>query len=156
MAGTDVTAVDSYGRRTVFKGELLVSDTTDTEDGRKPQWLDIDIWRTEGGSYVVKKAVQYRLVHNRQDCTRLDGYETRQPGAEDTHPCRTCNPEGRPVATGWAQKSRVTVDVYRAPEELIESLKVDGKWTRLSRALLADMSEQDDRIDRLWNTVRVD
>jgi hypothetical protein len=150
----DVTAVDSYGRRTVFKGELLVADTTDTEDGRKPQWLDIDIWRTEGGSYVVKKAVQYRVVHRLSTCSRLDGYETRPAGPGDTFHCVTCNPEGR--STGLGQESRVTVDVYRTPEELIESLKVDGKWTRLSRTLLADLCEQDDRIDALWNTVVVE
>lgn len=152
----DITAIDSYGRRTVFRGELLVSDTTDTEDGRKPQWLDIDIWRTEGGSYVVKKAVHYRLLHARQDCSRLDGYSTRRPGPDDTHLCRTCNPQGLAVSTGWAQAERVTVDVYRLPEELIASLRVEGKYTRLSRTLLADLSELDDRIDRLWNTVVVE
>lgn len=152
----DHTAVDSFGRRTVFRGELLVSDTTDTEDGRKPQWLDIDIWRTEAGAFVVQKAIHYRVVHATQSCSRLDGYETRRPTGEDTYACRTCNPEGIPVAAGWAQGSRVTVDVYRAPEHLIESLKVDGKWTRLSRVLLADLAEQDERIDRLWNTVVVD
>lgn len=153
---TDITATDSYGRKTVFRGELLVSDTTDTDDGRKPQWLDIDIWRTEGGSFVVKKEVHYRLVHSRETCPRLDGYATRQPTREDTHGCRTCCPDGLPLGTGWAQESRVTVDVYREPEDLIASLRVEGKYTRLSRTLLADLSEQDDRIDRLWNTVVVD
>lgn len=152
----DFTATDSYGRKTVFRGELLVADTTDTEDGRKPQWVDIDIWRTEGGSYVVKKEVRYRLVHARENCSRLDGYTTRAPGDDDTHPCRTCNPEGRIVRPGWAQESRETVDVYRTPEELINSLRVEGKHTRLSRTLLADLSELDDRIDAIWNTVVVD
>ena len=60
------------------------------------------------------------------------------------------------MANGWAQESRVTVDVYKEPEELIDSLRVDGKYTRLSRTLLADLSELDDRIDRLWNTVVVE
>lgn len=152
----DVTAVDSYGRRTVFRGELLVSDTTDTDDGRKPQWLDIDIWRTEGGSYVVKKAVQYRVAHDRENCARLDGYTLRTASLDDTFACPTCSSGGVPAIGGWAQEARVTVDVYREPEQLIESLKVDGKWTRLSRTLLADLSEQDDAIDRLWNTVVVE
>ena len=156
MAGTEVTAIDSYGRRTVFRGELLVSDTTDTEDGRKPQWLDIDIWRTEGGSYVVKKAVHYRVVHLSERCPRLEGYEIRDPAADDTHVCRTCNPDERVMFGGYAQAARVTVDVYAAPEHLIDSLKVDGKYTRLSRTLLSDLSKQDGRIDRLWNTVVVD
>lgn len=151
----DHTAIDSYGRRTVFRGELLVSDTTDTDDGRKPQWLDIDIWRTEGGSFVVKKAVHYRVRHVRENCHRLDGYQVRPATDDDTFHCPTCNP-GSELDGRYAQEARVTVDVYREPEELIASLRVDGKYTRLSRTLLADLSELDENIDRLWNTVVVD
>lgn len=157
MAGTeDVTAVDTYGRRTVFRGELLFSDTTDTADRHKPQWMDIDVWRTEGGSFVVKKDVQYRVVHARRSCPRLVGHTPVDPDEEDTVGCQSCSPEGPPSSGGWAQESRVTVDAYRTPEELIESLKVRGEYTRLSRTLLADLAEQDDRIDRLWNTVVID
>jgi hypothetical protein len=152
---TEVTVTDSYGRRTKFKGELLVEDTTDTDDRRKPQWLDIDIWRTEGGSFVVQKVVNYRIVHALSDCARLAGYEVRSATADDTFACPSCNPEGRTHGQ-LAQQPRVTVDVYKLPEELIDSLRVEGKYTRLSRTLLADLSEQDDRIDRLWNTVVVD
>ena len=153
---TDIEVYDSFGRRTVFRGDQLVSDTTDTDDRRKPQWLDIDIWRTEGGSFVVKKAVQYRLVHATRGCRRAEGYDLRPAGRGDTHPCPACTPEALPPAGGWAQQPRVMVDAYRTPEDLIESLKVDGKFTRLSRALLADLSDADERINALWNTVVVD
>lgn len=153
---SQITAVDSYGRKTVFAGERLIADTTDTEDGRKPQWLDIDIWRTEGGAFVVQRAINYRVVHIRQGCPKLEGYDTRTPGSDDTVACKTCNPEGAIVNHTWAQQSRVTVDVYREPQELIESLKVKGEYTRLSRSLLADLSDQDERIEALWNTVVVD
>ena len=153
MAGTEVT--DSYGRRTVFQGSLLISDTTDTDDERKPQWLDIDIWRTQGGSYVVQKAVRYRVAHAIATCGRLGGYEIRDATEADTFHCPGCNPSGN-LHSSWGQEPRIAVDVYSSPEQLIESLKVDGKLTRLSRVLLADLSEQDGRIDELWNTVVVD
>lgn len=149
-----VTVEDSYGRRTVFQGDLLIDDTTD--NGDKPQWLDIYIWRTEGGSFVVRKDVQYRVIHARRNCARLDGFETRPVDDEDTIPCHICNPEGRIIRPGIAQEARITVDVYKEPEELIEGLKAKGEWTRLSRSLLAQLSEKDERIDRLWNTVEVD
>lgn len=150
MAGTDFTVTDGFGRRVVFRGENLISDTTDTDDRRKPQWLDIDVWRTEAGSFVVKRAVRHRVVHRRENCPRLDGYDVVP--SSGSYPCAVCNPGGEP---GWGQAPRITVDVYPAPEELIESLKVDGKFTRLSRAILADLSEQDARVDALWNTVEV-
>ena len=155
MAGTDVTVHDSYGRRTVFKGEKLVSDTTDTDDNRKPRWIDIDIWRTEGGSYVVRRATHYGLVHASKSCLKLDGYEIRQPDADDVHACNSCNSSGQ-LTGGWAQASRITVDVYRTPGELIESMKFKGEHTRLSQSLLAELSAQDERINALWNTVVVD
>ena len=156
---TPITVSDSYGRKTVFNGELLIEDTTDDSEGRKPQWLDIDVWRTEAGAFVVQRAINYRVVHIREACPKLEGYDTRPLEADDTVLCKVCNPEGQVGGTTslrWAQASRVTVDVYREPQELIESLKVKGEYTRLSRSLLADLSDQDERIEALWNTVVVD
>jgi hypothetical protein len=145
------TLTDDYGRRVMFDGEKLVSETTDTTDARKPQWLDIDIWRTNGGSYVVCRATRYRVVHTRETCPRAEGYDL--VATTDTHPCPTCNPERE--LTGLVPAPRVTVDVHATPEELIESLRVDGRHSRMARSILADLSELDDRIDALWNTVRV-
>jgi hypothetical protein len=153
MAGTEITVTDGYGRRVVFAGELLTSESTDTPDHRKPQWLDIDVWRTEAGSFVVRRAVHYRVVHASRDCSRLEGYDAISAEPSDTYPCRSCNPSG--VMTGWGQDSQVYVDVWKTPAELIKSMAVDGRYTRLSRTLLADLSEQDDRIDAEWNTVVV-
>jgi hypothetical protein len=145
------TLVDDYGRRVVFEGEQLVGDTTDTSDGRKPQWLDIDIWRTDGGNYVVKRAVRYRVVHASENCARAEGYELVT--GTGSYPCNICNTgKGH---SGWVQTPRVTVEVFNSPEEFIESLKVDGRHSRMARAILAEMAEQDTRIDALWNTVIV-
>ena len=148
---TEIAATDSFGRRTVFRGVELISDTTD--NGEKRQWTDIDVWRTEGGAYVVKRAVHYRTVHARKNCPRLEGYVIREADDEDTVNCDVCNRAGR---DGWAQGSRVTVDVYREPEDLIEGLKLKGEWTYFSKLVLAELSDKDKRIDALWNTVRVD
>jgi hypothetical protein len=145
------TLTDDYGRRVVFTGEKLVAETTDTADGRKPQWVDLDIWRTDGGSYVVWRAAQYRLVHANEHCPRVEGYDLA-PG-EATHPCTVCNPGG--VTTGWVQAPRVTVDVHKTPEDLIESLRIDGRYSRFARSILADLSELDTRIDKLWTEVTV-
>lgn len=151
---SEVTLTDSFGRRTVFEGDQLVEETTDKDDRSKPQWLDIDIWRTKAGSFVCRKATHYAVVHAIAGCPRANGYVLRDADDDDDYPCHTCNPDGRTF--GWAQESRVTVDIYRSPQDLIDSLKVDGKFTRLSHALLAAVSKRDERVDALWNTVKVD
>ena len=148
---TEIAAVDSFGRRTVFRGEELISDTTD--NGVNRQWTDIDVWRTEAGAYVVKRAIHYRTVHARKSCPRLEGYVIREADDEDTVNCHVCNPNGR---SGWGQESRVNVDVYREPEDLIEGLKLKGEWTFFSRLVLAELSDKDERINALWNTVVVE
>lgn len=151
-----IAATDSYGRRTVFRGELLVSENTDDLNGLKPQWVEVDVWRTEGGAFVVRKATHYGIIHADADCARLVGYATRRPTEDDTYACRTCVPNDAQVVTGWAQESRITVDAYRTAADFIESLKVKGEFNRLSRTLLAEVSRKDAGVDALWNTVVVD
>jgi hypothetical protein len=146
-----ITLTDDYGRRVVFDGQKLVAETTDTEDSRKPQWVELDIWTTTAGSFVVQRAARYRLVHTSETCPRAEGYDLSEGTA--THPCSVCNTTGS--LTGWVQAPRITVDVHKTPEDLIESLRVDGRYTRFARAILADLSELDPRVEKLWNTVVV-
>jgi len=145
---------DEYGRRTTFNGEKLVSESTDTSDGRKPQWLEVVVWRTEAGNFVVERTTHYRIRHLRDTCTRAEGYDLIPPTSIDTYPCSACNKAGT-LEGGIAQSSRIAVDVYHTPEEIIESFRVDGRYSNLSKTILADLSEQDPRIDDAWNNVAV-
>lgn len=150
----DVTLEDDFGRRTLFKGEQLIDEHTDTSDGRKPQWVEVKVWRTEGGSYVVQRITCYRILHSRRDCSRAEGYELTKPTPDDTYLCPTCN-KGGVVGEGYALADRITVEAHRSPQELIASFEIDGRYSNLARAILADLSEQDEQIDALWNTVVV-
>lgn len=153
MTMDEVTVTDDFGRRTVFTGELLIEDTTDSDEGDKPQWMDIDVWRTAAGSFVVRKTVCYRVVHASASCGKLDGYQSKPSTEDDTYPCAICNKQG--ATTGWAQADRTEIGVHSTPEALIEGLKFKGDFTRLSRQVLADLSRADKRVDALWNTVIV-
>lgn len=144
---------DDFGRRTLFTGELLVDDHTDTSDGRKPQWVEVQVWRTEGGSYVVRRTTRYRVRHATDACPRAEGYELVPATEDDTYRCRTCNEHG--TVGGYAQAHRIVVDAYRTPQELIESFQIDGRYSNLARAILADLSEQDADVNATWNTVVV-
>lgn len=150
----DYTLVDDFGRRTQFRGEKLVSESTDTLAGNKPQWLDVTVWRTEAGNFVVERKTHYRIRHTRETCPRADGYELIDPTSLDTYPCPTCNKIGL-MDGGVGQASRITVEAYQGAAEFIDSFQQDGKYTNLSRAILADVAEQDDLVDEIWNTVRV-
>ncbi len=150
----DYVVVDDFGRRTQFSGEKLVDESTDNEDGSKPQWLEVTVWRTRGGSYVVQRATHYRIRHLRENCPRAQGYELLEATSLDTYPCPNCNKSNAPG--GCAQASRISVDAYYSPEELIASFQqTDGRFNNLARTILADLSEQDSSIDEKWNTVIV-
>lgn len=145
---------DDFGRRTVFDGDQLIDETTDTEDARKPQWVEIGVWRTEAGRFVVQRTTRYRVNHVVQACPKADGYELVEATKADSYPCPVCNKGG--TFTGvWAQAPRISVDAYSTPQELIESFKLDGRYSNLARAILADLSEQDEAVNAAWNTVVV-
>jgi len=152
---TEITLEDDYGRRTQFTGTQLLSEHTDTPDQRKPQWLEVVVWRTEGGSYIVRRTTMYRIRHAREACSRADGYDLLPATPMDTYPCNTCNKGGSTDEPGYAQNDRVTVEAYHNPQELIDSFQQDGRYSNLARSILADLSEMDPQIDSAWNTVVV-
>ena len=148
----DYTIADTFGRRMTFVGELLVADSTNADN--KPQWMDIDVYRTESGNFIVRRSTRYRVRHQLEGCPRLDGFEQRTPNASDTYPCNVCNKDGV-LAGGWTQVDRTAVEAYLSPGSLLDSFKINERFSGLSRSLLAYISEQDARVDDLWNNVQV-
>jgi hypothetical protein len=151
---TEINITDEFGKRTVFTGQRLVDEHTDTSDGRKPQWVQISVWRTEAGSFVVRTLTCYRVRHQDKGCRRAEGYDLTKPMSDDTFPCSSCNQDGDLVG-GWAQASRMTVEAHHTPQALIDSFQTDGRHSNLARSILADISDEDEGVDALWNTVRI-
>jgi hypothetical protein len=150
------TLVDDFGRRTVFTGEKLIEESTDSTRSIKPQWVDVDVWRTQAGSFVVQRTTHYRIRHMWEDCVRADGYDLSPATEADTYDCPNCCGKGLAQSpNGWSQDDRVTIDSYLTPQDLILGFQNDGRFSNLARTILADLSEKDDRVDAAWNTVRV-
>lgn len=171
---TEITLLDGFGRRTTFKGKRLVSESTDTPEGRKPQYTEFTVWKTEAGQYVVLREVRYRIRHLDFECKRAADTNVvmRSPRSSDTFPCPACNSkyvvEGldsrgnqirRSIADhneGWGQTHRTNLAVYKTPELLIEGLALVNPHTgakthsELSQAILADISEQDPAVASQW------
>jgi hypothetical protein len=47
------------------------------------------------------------------------------------------------------------VEAYYSPQAVIDSFQTDGRYSQLARSILADLADQDDRIDALWSEVAV-
>lgn len=145
---------DDFGRRTVFQGKRLAAESTDSVAGTKPQWIDVDVYRTSGGNYIVSRTTHYRIRHLWEECSRAEGYELMEPTTLDTYPCPECN-KNAVMDGGCAQSDRISVNVYNNPSQLIKSFEQDGRYSQLARTILADVCEQDPLVDAEWNTVRV-
>jgi hypothetical protein len=150
----EIKLIDQFGQSTVFAGELLADEHSDTSDRRKPQWVEIYVWRTEAGSFVVHTITRYRVRHQDPTCSRAEGYELTTPVSDDTFACASCNQDGN-LEGGWAQSSRITVVAHHTPQALIDSFQTDGRHSNLARSILADISDRDEGVDGLWNTVRI-
>lgn len=141
------TLVDDQGRVTLFDGDLLLS--TSTDDPVKPKWVDIEVWRTNGGNWVVRRATHHRLNHASEYCESTRGQEVEQTDPDDvTLGCSRCG--GQPGTIGWRIVSRITVDTYMSTKELVESFKRDGVYSQLGRTILSDLSRLDNRVWALW------
>lgn len=151
----DYVVQDDLGRRTQFTGEKLVGESSDSIDADKRSWQEVNVWRTRSGNFVVERQTHYRIRHLSDMCRRADGYELVPATSLDTVPCNVCNPT-KVLEGGISQASRITVDAYTTPGELIASFRSsDGKYSNLARLVLADVAEQDERVDEAWNTVTV-
>jgi hypothetical protein len=142
---------DEFGKRTKFRGTLLASTTTDAED--RPQWAEMEVWKTEAGAYVVHRKTSYRYRHLSDACPRFGlNILPRQATELDTFPCPRCNRrEIIEPGRGYGQEDRSAVDIARTPVDLIRMLaNRDGTYSNFVRATLADICEQDDKVAELW------
>lgn len=149
----DKVLVDEYGKRTKFRGTLLASGTTDTESGEKPQWAELDIWRTEAGAYIIQRKTSYRYRHLSDSCRRLGlNLIPRQATEADNYPCPSCNQRGVvEPGKGYGVEDRIAVDIARTADDLIRMLSNgDGTYSGFVRATLADICEQDQAVADLW------
>jgi hypothetical protein len=157
---------DEYGRRATFVADMLVTDTTDTEEGSKPRYVNLTVWRTKGGKYVVHTETHFRIWHLDENCRRAtrEGAILRPAqAAGDTFPCPTChNRPAAPLGTGYGQVTRHKQSVYDSPQALIDGLRTVNNQTgethhsRFAQSLLADISEVDQAVADLWMNVVVE
>lgn len=146
---TEHRIVDEFNRTHVFQGEELLSETSD--DGRRPRWVDMTVWRTPAGKYVVLEETSFRVRHLNPSCSRARGYDLVPADDEDCAACPECNPAGL-MATGWAQQSRTNIVIHDSAAAFVNSINAN-KFTRYCMSKLAEV---DERISSLWSIVVVE
>ena len=142
------------GDRTLqFKGERLSHSTSRSDEATR--WVDFDLYRTEGGSYVVARTGYSRLYH-------VAGCQVVSKGrhsaaqvatlAQDSVPCELCKPDvtidraheliypERPLH--WAQ----ACSTAEAAVEALAKYDIDGNryFTHVVRQLIRDAAKMDD------------
>lgn len=146
---------DEFGRVVRWpSGTHLVSESTEA-DGAK-QWTEADVWRTAGGSYVMRMRVIFRILHIDENCRRFgSNHIPRKATPADWSPCPDCDP--RRTGTGkFGVTERCSVDVAESAADFIHMMKdQNGVISNFRRYLLAEISEQDEAVRDLWMVVDV-
>jgi hypothetical protein len=135
-----------------FEGELL-AHASSYKSGVE-RWVEFDLYRTKGGSYVVSR-IGYSYLYHAEGCSvvRKNRHKPAQVATliEGSMPCSLCNPVAsvdqaheliypeRPLH--WAQPCST-------PESAVEALAKydeDGNryFTHVARQLIRDASERD-------------
>jgi len=123
----------------------------------KPQWVDITVWRTEGGQYVVRRVTRYNVYHSNANCSKAEGNELYdiQRSTSTMFKCPRC--VDRMNTTGaYGQLDRTNIEVYPTPRDLIDGLAhMNGTAGAANHSLfiqemLADLSEIDSNIATVW------
>ena len=139
-----------------FEGELLAHSSSYHSGSHR--WVEFDLYRTEGGSYVVSR-VGYSNLFHAAGCPIVNK-RRHQPAqvatlTENSVPCDVCNPSmsidehahemiypERPLP--WAQAA---ADAEAAIEALAQ-YDVDGNryFTHVARSLIRDAADVDDAL----------
>lgn len=115
-----------------FSGKLLGHATTERENSLR--WTEIDIYRTDGGNYIVSRLGVSLVYHtNESECTSmgvpLKGARLRN----DAEPCERCEP-AVPEDAGFdpeemfiAEKTMTSADVVESATQVADALST---WDR--------------------------
>jgi hypothetical protein len=147
--------VDDADRVLQFEGELLAHSSSHTQGAQR--WVEFDLYRTSGGSYVVART-GYSVLFHRKGCDVVRrGRHSPAPAAtltEDSRPCPLCSPEvSMDLANElvYPEKPLHWALVCKTADAAVEALAKydsDGSryFTHVARELIRRASSVDSRI----------
>jgi hypothetical protein len=146
-----------------FTGVELAFASSD-QDGKKPRWYEITIYKTVGGNYVAQRVGKSRVYHAVNSSCRVPTHDLIKAHEleDDEIPCPVCHPPEKIHLIGGeplrAEIDRPTVEVWPEAGKLIRNLYVKDKeldayrLPKVVRRALSKASSIDDGIREAYNT----
>lgn len=144
-----------------FDGVLLGAVSSKRETSSR--WSEINLYRTEGGSYVMEK-VGRSIVTHVPGCSDIIGeiprFQVEHPGDDpDDYQYHDCVPEVYDFTRLLSEEDRYWGIIAQEPEEIVEALyrKRDGAkhLTRISLDLLEAVSKVDPAFRSEWRVEHI-
>ena len=140
-----------------FEGALLAFATSYRPGA--PRWIEFQLFRTDGGNYVLSRVGETRLYHT-VECTitqRSSLPQVPRAGLKDNSiPCDLCHPERLPDEEDvFPELSRPWATTAETPEAIVENLyRYDGDGgrylTAVAQRLLEEAAEHDPELERAY------
>lgn len=143
-----------------FRGVLLGESTTWRPGSTR--WIEISIYRTVGGNYVVHRQGMSRLYH-RAGGVCESGKPVGNRDLDDTAvPCPQCRPPGleeldriqdEDQSTYWQEIPLSSADVATTPEDIVRVLFHKGRLTTVATEAITRAIGNDDRLKGIFDRV---
>ena len=139
-----------------FRGDIIASSTSFDRRNPRDRWVEFELYRTVGGSYVLSRVGVSSLYHV-PDCAVVARNDLKVGELVATsRPCELCYDPGY-SGPFCVEKNRYWAQVSDAPEAVLEALyKYDQDGTRyltqVARRLITDAAASDKAIYDIYHT----
>ena len=145
----EVFKVRNGQQQLTFDGRLLSESSSRRRNS--PRWVEFQLYRTEGGVYVLSRIGQSSVFHTPL-CEVLERGDGLDPSRVDAtySPCEICDPHWEDDVT-IPEKPRHWAQVMETPHGVLESLyRYDSHGarylTRVARELVEDAAQKDNNL----------
>lgn len=121
-----------------FNGRLLGHATTERENSYR--WTEIDIYRTDGGNYIISRLGKSLVYHaGDSECTSMGIPIKGERIREEAEPCERCDPkipeddDFDPEELFIAEKTMSSAEVVEDATKVADSLSTWDKGRQMRR-----------------------
>lgn len=147
-----------------FSGEHLAHASS--RRGDSDRWVEFDIYRTDGKSYIVAR-VGWSVVYHRKECPIVArrGHQPAQAATltADSLPCVDCRPS---VSVDFAnlviypEKPLYWAMAYSSAADAVDALAMEDDagnkyYTNVARTLIREAAAKDESIQRAYSIERI-
>lgn len=146
--------------RLQFRGVLLGEATTWRPGSTR--WIEISIYRTVAGKYIVHRQGMSRLYHRAGAACQSGSPVGNRDLDEESVPCPTCRPpdlaeldriQDEDQSVYWREVPLSSADVATTPDQIVKILIYKGRLTTVATEAIARAVANDDQLKGIFNQV---